>query len=117
MRAAKKTVRRTLATSIARGDRLVTDAAVFQKILHGYCSMHRADAIRAVFDALHGVVDDVCAVKLAGVERAEVFMLAVPSFSARRAVHVAIMQRRGVRRVISLDAGFDAFPWVKRIRR
>jgi predicted nucleic acid-binding protein len=44
-------------------------------------------------------------------------MLSVTSLSARDAVHAAIMKRRGVRRLMSLDAGFDALPWVERIGR
>ena len=79
----RETVRHTLEMFIARGDRPVTDAAGFQQILHHYFAMHCADAIRAAFNALHDVVDDVCAVELADVEQAKVFMLTVPSSSAR----------------------------------
>ena len=113
----KETVRRMLETSIARGDRLVTDAEVFQEILHRYFAIHRPDAIQAAFDALHGVVDQVFSVELGDVEQAKALMLTVKSLSARDAVHAAIMQRRGVRRLMSLDAGIDVLPWVERIRR
>ena len=65
--------------SSARGDRLVTDAAVFQEILHHHFAMYCADAIRARSITRHDVVDDVCAVELADVEQAKAFMLTVPS--------------------------------------
>ncbi len=112
----KEAVRRMLERSIARGDRLVTDAEVFQEILHRYFAIHRPDAIQAAFDALHGVVDEVYPVDVADVEQAKVLMLSVASLSARDAVHAATMQRRGVRRLMSLDAGFDRLSWVERLR-
>ncbi len=113
----KETVRRMLEASIARGDRLVTDAEVFQEILHRYFAIRRPDAIQAAFDVLHGVVDEIFPIELPDVEQAKSLMLSVTSLSARNAVHAAIMKRRGVRRLMSLDAGFDALPWVERIGR
>ena len=113
----KETVRRMLEASIARGDRLVTDAEVFQEILHRNFAIRRPDAIQAAFDVLHGVVDEIFPVELPDVEQAKTLMLSVTSLSARDAVHAAIMKRRGVRRLMSLDAGFDALPWVERIGR
>ena len=111
----KETVRRMLEDAIRRGDRLVTDAEVFQEILHRYFAIRRPDAIQSAFDALHGVVDEIFPVELADVEQAKTLMLRVTSLSARDAVHAAIMKRRGVRRLMSLNAGFDALPWVERI--
>jgi len=111
----KETVRRMLESSIAHGDRLVTDAAVFQEILHRYHAIRRPDAIQAAFDALHGVVDEVFAVELADVEQAKALMLTVTGLSARDAVHAAVMRRRGVTRLMSLDAGFDRVAGIERI--
>ncbi len=111
----KETVRRMLESAIARGDRLVTDAAVFQEILHRYFAIRRPDAIQPAFDALHGVVDEVFAVELADVEQAKGLMLTVAGLSARDAVHAAVMRRRGIRRLMSLDAGFDRVGEIERI--
>ena len=111
----KETVRRMLESAIARGDRLVTDAAVFQEILHRYDAIRRPDAIQAAFDALHGVVDEVFAVELADVEQAKGLMLTATGLSARDAVHAAVMRRRGVTRLMSLDAGFDRVAGIERI--
>ena len=111
----KETVRRMLESSIARGDRLVTDAEVFQEILHRYFAIKRPDAIQAAFDALHGVVDDVFAVELADVEQAKELMRTVTGLSARDAVHAAVMRRRGVKWMMSLDAGFDRVGGIERV--
>ena len=111
----KETVRRMLESSIARGDRLVTDAEVFQEILHRYFAIKRPDAIQAAFDVLHGVVDDVFAVELADVEQAKELMRTVTGLSARDAVHAGVMRRRGVKWMMSLDAGFDRVGGIERV--
>jgi predicted nucleic acid-binding protein len=36
-------------------------------------------------------------------------------FSARDALHLAVMEERGVHRILSFDAGFDGFPGITRI--
>jgi hypothetical protein len=38
-----------------------------------------------------------------------------PRLSARDALHLAIMERHGVRRIMSFDSGFDGFPGVERV--
>jgi predicted nucleic acid-binding protein len=50
------------------------------------------------------------------VERAKPLLLAPRPLSARDAVHVAVMERRGVSRVMSFDTGFDAIEWIDRLR-
>jgi predicted nucleic acid-binding protein len=35
--------------------------------------------------------------------------------SARDAIHIAVMQREGVRRILSYDADFDLVPGIERI--
>jgi len=35
--------------------------------------------------------------------------------SARDALHLAIMERYGVERILSFDAGFDGFPGIERL--
>ena len=50
----KADARRLLERHIAAGDRLVTDAEVFQEILHRYVAIQRHDAIDAAFAAVSG---------------------------------------------------------------
>ena len=37
--------------------------------------------------------------------------------SARDAVHIAVMERHGIRSVLSFDADFDRWPGLRRIHR
>jgi predicted nucleic acid-binding protein len=39
----------------------------------------------------------------------------VPHVSARDGVHLAIMQRHGIERILSFNSGFDSFPGITRI--
>ena len=98
------------------GERLVTDTEVLQEVLHRYVAIGRRDAIQPAFDALLGVVDEVFAVDLAAVERAKAVVLGNPRLSARDALHVATMERHGVERIITFDAGFDDLPGISRVR-
>jgi len=107
---------RLLERSIADGERLVTDTEVLQEVLHRYVAIGRRDAIQPAFDALLGVVDEVFAVDLAAVERAKAVVLGNPRLSARDALHVATMERHGVERIITFDAGFDDLPGISRVR-
>ena len=100
---------------IVREERFVTDAEVFQEILHRYRAIDRIDAIQPAFDVLLGVVDEVAGVEIEDVERAKNIVLGRASISARDALHIAIMERRGIDQILSFDKGFDAFPGLHRI--
>lgn len=103
-----------LERAIVEGEGLVSDAEVFQEILHRYVAIDRRDAIGPAFDVLLGVVDAVLAIELADVQRARA-VLGTPDLQARDAIHVAIMQRHGVDRVLSFDRAFDHVPGLTRI--
>jgi len=111
----KDVARRLLERCVTRGERLVTDVKVMQEILHRYHAIRWADAIQPSFDALLGVVDEVYPIELADVEQAKILMAGLAPLSARDAVHLAVMNRRRVARVLSFDAGFDAVGWVERL--
>jgi predicted nucleic acid-binding protein len=106
---------RLLEQVIGRGERLVTDAEVLQEILHRYHAIRRHDAIQPAFDALLRVVDEVHPIELEDVRRARELMSGMLSLSARDAVHVAIMQRHRIMRLLSFDAGFDQVGWLERL--
>ena len=95
--------------------RLVTDAEVFQEILHRYISIHRPDAIQPAFDALLALVDEVVAVDRETVESAKQIVLAYRQMSARDAVHLAVMRQHGIDQILSFDNGFDQFPGITRL--
>ena len=106
---------RLLERCVAEQERLVTDAEVLQEILHRYAAIARRDAIGPAFEALLSVVDEVFPIELGDVERAREVLLAVPELSARDGIHVAVMGRRGVSRILTFDAGFDAVPGLQRL--
>ena len=99
----------------AEGVPLVTDAEVFQEMLHRYVAINRREAIPPAFEALLGVVDEVHPVELQDVERARSILLSYDRLSARDALHVAIMERHKISRILSFDTGFDGFPGLTRV--
>lgn len=110
----KHEAQRQLRGLIEANERLVTDAEVLQEILHRYSAIKRLDAIQPAFDALLGVVDDVFAVEKADVLLAKEVLMGARG-SARDALHVAVMQRRKLHRILSFDRDFDAYPEISRI--
>lgn len=100
---------------IAAGRQLVTDAEVFQEILHRYTSTDRRDRIGPAFQTLLDTVDDVFPVEKPDVLRAAEIAQNRASFSARDAVHIAVMEHHGIQSILSFDADFDRWPGLKRI--
>lgn len=111
----KHSSRRLLERSITGGDRLVTDVEVIQEILHRYTAIRRRDAIEPCIQALLGVVDEVYPVELEDVLRAQLLLEADSSRSARDALHLAVMGRKGVARILSFDRGFEGVSGLERI--
>jgi predicted nucleic acid-binding protein len=106
---------RWLEKLVGERERLVTDAEVLQEILHRYAAINRHDAIQPAFDALLGVADQVLAVDRGHVERAKEIVLGRRHLSARDAVHLAVMERQGIERILTFDSGFDGFPGISRL--
>ncbi len=112
----KTVAQRLLEELIQAEERLVTNVEVLQEILHRYHAIARPQAIQPAFDSLLGVVDEVFAVELPDVQRAKDLLLATAGLSARDCLHVAVMERYGVDRVLSFDAGFDQIAGLERLR-
>jgi hypothetical protein len=110
----KGAARSHLERAILDGERLVTDAEVLQEILHRYVAIDRRDAIETATMALLDVVEAVFPVERADVESARRIVMAT-SLSARDAVHVAVMRRHGIDRMLSFDRGFDAVEGISRL--
>lgn len=106
---------RLLERIIADRERLVTDAEVLQEILHRYVAIDRKDAIQPAFDAILGIVDEVFPIDTSSVERAKSILLGSRRLSARDAIHVAVMERQGIGRILSFDTGFEGYPGIARI--
>ena len=110
----KIAARSALESAIEAGERLVTDAEVLQEILHRYVAIERRDAIEACTAAILGVVDDVFPIEREDVIRASA-IVRTSRMTARDALHVAVMQRRAVTRILSFDRGFDGVPGIFRL--
>jgi predicted nucleic acid-binding protein len=104
-----------VAALISRQEKLVSNTEVFQEILHRYAAIGRLDAIQAAFDAVLGLVDEVFPIELDNVERAKTILLGKYGLSARDAIHVAVMEQRGIKQILSFDQGFDRYPHVQRL--
>jgi predicted nucleic acid-binding protein len=110
----KEAARRLLERAIVDEERLVTDAEVLQEILHRYVAIARRDAIGPAFDAILGVVDAVLPIELSDVQRAR-GLLGTPRLQARDAIHVAVMQRHHIERILSFDRAFEEVPGLTRL--
>src|SRR5262252_392349 len=100
---------------IASGQRLVTDAEVLQEILHRYAAIDKREAIGPAFQLLLDVVDDVLAIEKADVLRAGEIVQNRAGLSARDSIHIAIMERHGIRSILSFDPDFDRWPGIRRM--
>ncbi len=98
-------------------DRFLTDAEVFQEILHRYRAVNRwetngQDAFNAFIDLMHRRIEPVYAEDVA---RAAAFSNDHPSLSARDLLHAAVAERLGLSHIISADADFDRMPSISRL--
>jgi len=104
--------RRILEETISDGERLVTDAKVFQEILHRYSAINRLDAIQPAFEVLQKTADEVFPVEMRDVETAKNILQGYTTLSARDAIHIAIMERYGVSEIVSFDQNFKNYPGI-----
>lgn len=100
---------------IRRGERLVTDVEVFQEILHRYSAIRRVDAIKPAFDVLYAITDEIFKFGMAEIETARAILQRGEGTSARDALHIAVMRRQGIPRVMSFDSGFDDLADIDRL--
>ena len=111
----KADAQRLLEKLVSERQRLVTDVEVLQEILHRYVAIDRRDAIQPAFDAVLGIVDEVLAIDLGAAERAKEIVLGHRELSARDAMHLAVMEKHGIERILTFDSGFDRFPGITRL--
>ena len=75
----------------------------------------RPEFIDPAFDTLLGVCDVVYPIEREDVERCRRVVGTTNRLSARDALHIAVMQRYDVDRVLTFDTGFDGIPGLTRI--
>jgi uncharacterized protein len=112
----KAAARRLLEQAIVDNEPLATDVEVFQELLHRYAAIGRRDAIGPAWEALGGVVDVIHPVEIEDVTRARGLVERSIGRSARDAIHVAVMERRDIHRIMTFDRAFDRIPGIERVR-
>jgi len=110
----KHAAHEAIARSLHDGEVLATDAEVLQEILHRYVSIRRHDAIEPAMRTILGMVGHVFPIERADVLRAASTVQGT-TLSARDALHVAVMRRRGIDRIMTFDRGFDQVEGITRI--
>lgn len=100
---------------IGSGDRLVTDAEVIQEIVHRYSAQRRFEIMEPAIRYLLRFADDVFPVDRRDALRAAELVRHPRQFSARDAIHIAVMESHGVDRILSFDSDFDHWPGITRI--
>lgn len=104
-----------LERAIADGERIVTDAEVLQEIVHRYAAINRPDAITPALNAALRVADEVFSIEKRDVLRSAEIVHSGAGLSARDALHIAIMERHGIRRIMTFDSDFDRWPGLVRL--
>lgn len=87
----------------------VTNAEVYQELIHRYASIDRRDAIVETFRLLDDLVDTVFPITRADAGAAA-DIAAAPGLSARDCLHLAVMRANGVSRALTFDRGFAHQP-------
>jgi predicted nucleic acid-binding protein len=111
----KVDAQRLLERLLSDDEKLVTDAEVFQEILHRYVAINRRDAIAPAFGVLLDLADEILPIDGEVVVNAKELVLRRAGVSARDAIHLAVMERENIERILTFDRGFDHHPGVKRI--
>lgn len=106
---------RAVESLVRRRVRMVASAEILQEILHRYSAAGRTELVQPCFRALLGMVDEVFPVEQEDVLQARDVLMSTPQLSARDALHVAVMERRGVSRILSFDQGFDRVQTIERL--
>ena len=113
----KETALLLLERLINDGQKLVTNAEVFQEILHRYKAIHRIEAIQPAIDCLENIVDEVFPVTKEDVIAAKENITSYCNLSSRDALHVSHMKKYKIQKILSFDRGFDQISNLERLYR
>lgn len=112
----KDPCKQILLLAAERFTEFVTDAEVLQELLHRYLALGRwaqgSDVFRTFSELMHSRIQSIHA---ADVEQAALLADAHPATGARDLLHIAVMHRLGLSRIVSADRGFDGFNGVERL--
>jgi len=92
-----------------------TDVEVLREVLHWCASVgQRSRAVELVQESI-AALSTVSPVTPADIQEAAALVEQSDSLPARQAVHVAVMRRQGIERIISTDRRFDAVHGIVRV--
>ena len=100
---------------IASKERLVCDAEVIQEILHRYAAIDRREAIGPAIKVLIDIVDEIFPIEREDVLRAADIVTGRTGQGARDAIHIAVMERHGIRTIFSFDKDYDRYSGLTRV--
>lgn len=111
---------RRVLEAVVRGElKAATSAEVLQEVLHIYWRRGRASAGREMAESVMEILspDGVLPVTGEDVRRAAALLelLAGVGLSPRDCLHLAVMERAGIERIVTADAAFDHAPGITRV--
>ena len=107
---------RVLAAVNDNPEAFVTDAEVFQEIMHHYLRTERRDAGQVVVESFAAMMQGrVSPVTIDDVLAAGHLAKEHRGLNSRDLLHLAVMHRLGVTRVITADTDFDRVPGIIRV--
>jgi len=97
-------------------EQFVTDVEVLQELINRYRSIRLWQTGRRVFDEFSSVmVGRVEPMLPQDAQLAASLADAYPGLDARDLIHLAVMQRLGVTRIVTTDGGFKNLPGIERL--
>jgi uncharacterized protein len=90
----------------------VTSAEVYQEVIHRYVAIDRRDAVGDCFALLDDLVEQVYPITREDVEAARAIAAGQRRLSGRDCLHLAVMERYGVTRVLTCDRDFGLRPGI-----
>ena len=93
----------------------VTSVEVFQEIIHRYVAIDRRPAIADAFRLLDALAHSVFPIHRRDIDRAHQIAIAQRGLSGRDCLHLAVMENRGINRVLTMDRDFDLWPSIERL--
>jgi predicted nucleic acid-binding protein len=101
--------------AITARDRLVTDVAVLHEILRRFSAIDQREAIEPATDLMLGIADEVFAIEEEDLIRAKEMVYGPEGLSPRSCLHLAVMERHDITRIMSFDIEFERYVAVTRL--
>jgi len=94
----------------------VTSAEIFQELVHRYLAIREWAIGRALFDGMAALMQGrIQPIYFRDVQEAANLADTYPTANARDLLHVAVMNRLEITRIVSTDKDFDGIPGIERL--